>query len=150
MILTYDSRLATPDSRLNMATLLIIDDDSHIRDTLYDLLSGKHECHTADRAEQALEYLGFETYDVVLTDLSMPGVGGIEILRRMTKEHPTTPVIVISGQPDADKEVFLELGAFDFLSKPFLLEDVEDAVMRAIDYRDDMKAGSVTRHGGVH
>ena len=127
-----------------MATLLIIDDDNTIRDTLYDLFSPTHECHTADRAEQALEYLEFETYDVVLTDLSMPGLGGLEVLKRITERMPTTPVIVISGQLDADKEALLTLGAFDFFSKPFLLEEVEDAVRRAIDYRDGMKVGSAS------
>jgi len=47
-----------------MGTLLIVDDDSLIRDTLHELLSETHECHTADRAEQALAYLDLETYDV--------------------------------------------------------------------------------------
>lgn len=133
-----------------MATLLIIDDDSFVRDTLHDLFSGTHECHTADRAEQALEYLEFETYDVVLTDISMPGLGGLEVLKRITERHPTTPVIVISGQPDADSESLLRLGAFDFFPKPFLLEEVEAAVQRAIDYRDEMKAGSAPRHDGAN
>ena len=128
-----------------MATVLIIDDDSNVRDTLNDLLSSAHECHTADRAELALEYLKFETYDVVLTDISMPGLGGLEILKRITERHPTTPVIVISGQVEADKDTYLGLGAFEFFSKPFLLEDIEAAVGRAISYRDDMKAGSGTR-----
>lgn len=131
-----------------MATLLIIDDDNNVRDTLHDLFSDVHECHTADRAEQAIEYLGFETYDVVLTDISMPGLGGLEILKRMTEQHPTTPVIVISGQVDAERDDLLALGAFEFFSKPFLLEEVEDAVQRAIAYRDEMKAGS--RSGGAH
>lgn len=133
-----------------MATLLIIDDDNNVRDTLHDLFSGVHECHTADRAEQAIEYLRFETYDVVLTDISMPGLGGLEILKRMTEHHPTTPVIVISGQVDAERDDLLALGAFDFFSKPFLLEEVEDAVQRAIAYRNEMKAGSGTRSGGAH
>jgi len=133
-----------------VATLLIIDDDNYVRGTLHDLFSVAHECHTADRAEQALEYLEFETYDVVLTDLSMPGLGGLEVLKRITERLPTTPVIVISGQLDADREALLALGAFDFFSKPFLLEEVEDAVQRAIDYREEMKAGSSTRRGGAH
>ena len=76
-----------------MATLLLIDDDTLIRDILYDLLSGAHECHTADRAEQALEYLEIETYDAVLTDIAMPGLGGLEILNRIKERHPNTPVI---------------------------------------------------------
>ena len=129
-----------------MATLLIIDDDSHVRETLHDLFCEVHECHTADRAEQALEYLQFETYDVVLTDISMPGLGGLEVLKRISSQQPTTPVIVISGQPDADNESLRRLGAFDFFPKPFLLEDIEDVVRRAIDYRDGMKAGATTRH----
>ena len=133
-----------------MATLLIIDDDVYVRETLLDLFPGAHECHTADRAEQAIEYLEFETYDVVLTDISMPGLGGLEVLKRITEQHPTTPVIVISGQVDADKDALLTLGAFAFFSKPFQLEEVEDAVQRAIAYREEMKTGSATRQGGAH
>lgn len=132
-----------------MATLLIIDDDSFVRDTLHDLFSGAHECHTADRAEQALEYLELETYDVVLTDISMPGLGGLEVLKRITDRHPTTPVIVISGQLDADKEALLKLGAFDFFPKPFLLEEIENAVQRAIVFRNAMKAGSAPPPDGA-
>ena len=133
-----------------LATLLIIDDDNYVRDTLQDLFSGTHECHTADRAEQALEYLEFENYDVVLTDISMPGLGGLEVLRRITERHTTTPVIVISGQVDAHKDDLLALGAFDFFAKPFLLEEVEAAVKKAIDYRNEMKAGPGNRQSDPH
>ena len=58
-----------------MATLLIVDDDNVVRDTLHEFLSVSHECHTADRAEQALAYLDIETYDAVLTDLTDAGPG---------------------------------------------------------------------------
>jgi DNA-binding NtrC family response regulator len=116
-----------------MATLLIVDDDNNIRETLHDLLKDSHECHTADRAEQALSYLEFETYDVVLTDIAMPGLTGREILKRIQEAHPTTPVIVISGNSEAEaaKEL-LDMGAFAFIAKPFKLEDVESTVVRAI------------------
>ena len=116
-----------------MATLLIVDDDNNIRETLHDLLKDSHECHTADRAEQALSYLEFENYDVVLTDIAMPGLTGREILKRIQQEHPTTPVIVISGNSEAEaaKEL-LDMGAFAFIAKPFKLEDVESTVVRAI------------------
>jgi YesN/AraC family two-component response regulator len=116
-----------------MATLLIVDDDSLVRDTLHELLSASHECHTADRAEQALAYLDVETYDAVLTDISMPGLSGREILNYIQDKHPATPVIVISGMPYGGygHEV-LEMGAFAFFTKPFRLEDIEDAVDRAI------------------
>ena len=116
-----------------MATLLIVDDDTLVRDTLHELLSASHECHTADRAEQALAYLDVETYDAVLTDITMPGLSGREVLNYIQEKHPTTPVIVISGMPDGGygKEV-MEWGAFAFFTKPFQLEDIEDAVERAI------------------
>lgn len=122
-----------------MATLLIVDDDTLIRDTLHDLLSASHECHTADRAEQALAYLEIETYDAVLTDLSMPGLSGRELLNYVQDKHPSTPVIVISGMPEGGygQEV-IDMGAFAFFHKPFKLEEIEDAVDRAIAHHQEL------------
>jgi two-component system response regulator AtoC len=120
-----------------MAIVLIVDDDNLVRDTLHEFLSASHECHTADRAEQALAYLDIETYDAVLTDISMPGLSGRDLLRYIQRKHPSTPVIVMSGMPSAADEIdgkeFLDLGAFAFFTKPFKLEEVEAAVERAIE-----------------
>lgn len=116
-----------------MATLLIVDDDSLIRDTLHELFSETHECHTADRAEQALAYLEVETYDVVLTDIAMPELSGRELLKEIQVKHPATPVIVISGlSNEADARALMNMGAFAYFAKPFKLEDIEEAVDRAI------------------
>jgi len=119
-----------------MATLLIVDDDNFIRDTLREFLSTSHECHTADRAEQALACLDIETYDAVLTDISMPGLSGRELLKYIQAKHSATPVIVISGMPNPNDEVdgkeLLDLGAFAYFTKPFQLEKIEEAVERAI------------------
>jgi DNA-binding NtrC family response regulator len=116
-----------------MATLLIVDDDSLIRDTLHELFSEKHECHTADRAEQALAYLDLETYDVVLTDIAMPELSGRVLLKEIQVKHPATPVIVISGlSNEADARALLDMGAFAYFAKPFKLEEIEEAVDRAI------------------
>jgi len=128
-----------------MATLLIVDDDTLIRDTLHEFLSEKHECHTADRAEQALSYLEVESYDAVITDVSMPGLTGREILIYVQNQHPTTPVIVISGKPDgADGKSLVEMGAFAYFTKPFQLDDIEDAVTRAIAHHQDLTAATST------
>jgi two-component system response regulator PilR (NtrC family) len=118
---------------LRMATVLVLEDDPVIREILDRVLCETYDCHTADRAEQALEYLEIETYDVILTDISMPGLGGVEFLKRIRQDRPTTPVIVISGT--AVEEDLLEMGAFAFFSKPFRLEEIEDAVVRAIANR---------------
>ena len=100
-----------------MATVLIVDDDILVRDTLHALLSLLHECHTADRAEQALAYLDIETYDVVLTDISMPELSGRELLKYIQAQHPATPVIVISGESsEAAAQELIEAGAFAYFA----------------------------------
>jgi DNA-binding NtrC family response regulator len=132
-----------------MAILLIVDDDNTIRETLAELLSGSYECHTADRAEQALAYLEVENYDVVLTDISMPGLSGREILRRVQEKHPATPVIVISG--DSNEKAAAELlamGAFAYLAKPFQLAVVEDTVVRAIARRQEIRTSQRNNSNG--
>jgi DNA-binding NtrC family response regulator len=125
-----------------MATLLIVDDDNLIRDTLREFLSAAHECHTADRAEQALAYLDVETYDAVLTDINMPGLSGRELLRYIHAKHSNTPVIVISGMsPDeGDASEMIAAGAFAYFGKPFNLDEIEQAVDRAISRHQELKA----------
>ncbi|HEX8473384.1 MAG TPA: response regulator [Pyrinomonadaceae bacterium] len=118
-----------------MAALLVVDDDDTIRDTLYDLFADEHLCHAADTAERALSYLDSESYDVVLTDISMPGVSGLELLGYVRQKQPDTPVIIISGIGDRTyAEGLLKIGAFDYLLKPFRLEDVEASVARALEH----------------
>lgn len=119
-----------------MASLLVVDDDEIIRDTLYDLFADTHRCHTAETAEKALGLLDAEFYDVVLTDISMPGLSGLELLGRVRQRYPDTPVIIISGINDQEHaRGLIRLGAFDYLLKPFRLEAVEESVNRAIEYR---------------
>lgn len=116
-----------------MTSLLIVDDDATLRYNLYDLFSENHLCHAAETAEQALMWLKTERYDVILTDISMPGLSGLELLGHVRQEYPNTRVIVISGIADrTHAEGLLKLGAFDYLLKPFRLEDVEASVNRAL------------------
>jgi len=122
-----------------MGTLLIVDDDTNIREVLEELFGHAHECHTADRAEQALTYLELETYDAVITDIAMPGLGGEELLKQVQQRTPSTPVIVISGVADRQAaKKLLEMGAFAFFTKPYELEEVELAVARAIAHRKEL------------
>jgi two-component system response regulator PilR (NtrC family) len=118
-----------------MAAILVVDDDATIRDTLYDLLSEDHLCHVAETAERALGWLAKDVYDVVLTDISMPGLSGVELLGHVRQNQPRTPVIIISGIQDQDHaRGMMRLGAFDYLLKPFKLEDVERSVARALEH----------------
>lgn len=119
-----------------MASLLVVDDDETVRDLLYDLFADEHRCHTADSAEKAMGLMEREFYDVVLTDISMPGLSGLEFLGMVRQFYPETPVIIISGIDDqAHARGLMNLGAFDYLLKPFSLEHVERSVNRAIGYR---------------
>jgi two-component system response regulator PilR (NtrC family) len=118
-----------------MAEILIVDDDEN-RDTLCELLSSEYRCETAETAEHALAKLAAQRFDVVLTDISMPGLSGMDLLVRVNKEYPDTSVIIISGDGDEEQaQKLLELGAFDYLMKPFRLEVVERSVKGALDYR---------------
>lgn len=117
-----------------MPTILIVDDDDAIRGTLYDLLSEKYECNTASMAEEALQYIEVEKYDAILTDIAMPGLTGVELLKRVQDNHGATPVILISGKGcEQDPKELMDLGAFAYLTKPFNLDEIEEVVERAIE-----------------
>jgi DNA-binding NtrC family response regulator len=118
---------------VSIPTILIVDDDAAIRGMLYDLLSEKYECNTASMAEEALQYLEVEKYDAILTDLAMPGLTGIELLKRVQQTDMETPVILISGRgAEQDPEDLIELGAFAYVTKPFNLDEIEEVVERAV------------------
>ena len=126
-----------------MSRILVVDDDDAIRDTLYDLLSEDYVCQTAETAEKAFARLEADVYDVVLTDISMPGLSGLELLGHIRQRFSETPVIVISGIGDREHaQGLIKLGAFDFVLKPFTLEVVEKSVKRAVEYRKRLQEGS--------
>lgn len=123
-----------------MAAILIVDDDDAVRDVLYDLFSEEHLCHVAATAEQALAFIDEQPYDVVLTDISMPGLSGLELLGHLRQARPGTPVIVVSGIGDrTHAEGLTRLGAFDFILKPFRLEEVEQSVARSLEHGSTLK-----------
>jgi DNA-binding NtrC family response regulator len=116
-----------------MASLLIVDDDETIRGTLYELFCDEHLCDAVASVEAALALIEHRTYDVVLTDITLPGLSGVEFLDLLGRHQPGTPVILISGigyEPHAHGAS--TRGAFDYLTKPFHLEDVEASVARAL------------------
>ena len=116
-----------------MAEILVVDDDDIIRETLCELLSEDHTCHAADTAEAALAKLEAQPFDLVLTDVSLPGLSGLDLLNRVVQLYPETPVIVVSGLSDQEQaQSLIGHGACDYLLKPFRLEVVEESVRRAL------------------
>ena len=103
--------------------ILIVDDEKNIRKTLGLVLEGEgYEVASFDRAENRLEYLENEGADLVILDIKLPGMNGIEALRKIRGGPPETkdiPIIVISGHPSLAEAVdAVKMGATDFFEKP--------------------------------
>ena len=114
-----------------MFKILVIDDNAIVRETLQTVFSEKHECHIADSAIEAIQLLAFENYDLVITDVGLPGFNGLEILGYIQRQY-AIPVIVISGHPDLYEAAAVRSGALAFFAKPFRLEELESAVAEAL------------------
>jgi DNA-binding NtrC family response regulator len=122
--------------------VLIIDDDEFMRHACRQALeSGGFNSAAAENGSQALDIIRQESFDVALLDLKMPGMPGMEVLRRLKEESPNTAVIIITGHATIDSVVeAIKSGAFDYLQKPFtpealilLVERAANAVMRALE-----------------
>jgi putative nucleotidyltransferase with HDIG domain len=121
--------------------ILIIDDEPSVLAVLHTLLGASYECKTAASALEALEYLKQETYDLVLSDIMMPGMTGLELLAEINRLSTGTVVILISGNLNIQSAIeAMRRGAFDYVTKPFNLSDVETAVARAIRHHSLLKA----------
>ena len=128
-----------------MSSLLIVEDEVTIREMLFDLLSEEHSCFQTNTAEEALKILESEQINVVLTDISMPGMSGLELLGHTRQRWPSIEVIMISGIRDREYAGGLvRMGAFDYLVKPFDLDDIRRSVARAAEKSEQSLTGQST------
>lgn len=89
--------------------------------------------YTAANVVDAIELLGQGAVDLVITDLNMPGVGGLQLVRYISQHHPGIPVLVVTGYPSVQGAVeVMKLGAVEYITKPFTQEELEKAVQRAL------------------
>ena len=118
-----------------MSKILIVDDEPVIRSTLREILEyEKYEIEEAADAKKALEMLEKQEFKVVLSDIKMPGMNGIEFLDELQKKENDTPVIMITGHGDVDTAVeALKKGAFDFIQKPLDLNRLLISVRNAFE-----------------
>lgn len=115
--------------------LLIVDDEQPVRDLLVEILGLDYECHSADSAETALSMIASTEYSVIISDIDMPGISGIELVPRVHERWPNTVLLMISGNLSIDYAVqAIRVGAFDYITKPFELDFVELSVRRAVDH----------------
>jgi len=105
--------------------ILIVDDEREITEILADLLNDDYECLKAGSAEQALDCLRNGEFELVISDITMPGMSGLEMIPHVKQLSPDTVVVMISGMQTVESAIgALRLGAFDYLMKPFDLRQV--------------------------
>jgi PAS domain S-box-containing protein len=117
-------------------SVLIIDDEDRIRHVCTKLLSTEgYDVDQAENADKGLKLLAGRHFDIILLDLLMPGMSGLEALDHIRAKHPDTVVIVITGYATLDHAVSaMKSGAFDFISKPFSPQDLRLVITKAVEH----------------
>ena len=116
--------------------ILIIDDDDQIRLLLARLLSPEHDCTAVESAERALTLLDESKFDLIISDINLGGITGLELVPAVLQKDSRAVVIMVSGQQTIDYAIeAMRAGAFDYITKPVNIDHVEAAVHRALSHR---------------
>jgi CheY-like chemotaxis protein len=129
----FDEEEESP--RKKIGRILVVDDEEDVREGVKRFLMYEgYEVTTAESGAVALERAGAQAFDVVLTDLRMPGMSGLETLIALKRLRPELPVIVVTGYASAETvSACKREGAFDYVTKPFELPDMLRLIEAAID-----------------
>ena len=115
--------------------ILIVDDEPQLRNLLAELVGTMYQCVQAESAEAALAEIKKTQFAVVISDVNLTGMSGLEMIPLIKARSPQTVVLVISGQQSLDDSIqALRVGAFDYIAKPLELHQVEAAVRRAVEH----------------
>lgn len=122
---------------MNPLRILIVDDEPPIRRFLKTALGAQdYRVEEAGDGETALEFLKRNPVDLVILDLGLPGMDGLEVIQRLREEGSTMPIIILSSRDDeAGKVAALDLGADDYVSKPFGMEELSARIRAAMRHR---------------
>ncbi len=126
--------------------ILVVDDEETVcRSIRKALMRDDYEIDMSLSGEEALKMEGAKDYDVIVVDLMMPGLDGMDLLKSLKAANPEVQVVMITGYPTMKNTLqALQMGAFDFLPKPFLPYDLRNLVARALAARSSDKDGSGT------
>ena len=112
--------------------LLIVDDEIVVQQSCVAIFSEKSDCYdlvTVSSGEEALAMLERDHFDIILTDIKMPGLPGLQLLSTISTKYPDTAIIVITGYATVRTAVeAMKLGAVDFIPKPFTPDEIYNAV----------------------
>ncbi|PYV42568.1 MAG: two-component system response regulator [Acidobacteria bacterium] len=117
--------------------MLIVDDEHFIRDVLTQVVAGEgFESGTAQNAQEAIRKLTETKYEMVLTDIRMPGLDGLQLLQHISSHYPEIAVIMITGVADLDAALqALSTGAYDYVTKPFNVLELRNKIHKALGRR---------------
>jgi len=116
-------------------SILIVDDDGSVRSLLRACLGDTYWCATAGSASEAMRLLQSGSFNLVLSDITMPGTSGLELCRHIQQTCPRTVVVMISAMTEIEYAIkAMRQGAFDYIAKPFDISNVMLAVERALRY----------------
>jgi len=127
--------MALIEDRAYQPRILVIDDEQRIREGCFKILT-RENClvELAESGERGLEMLAENYYDIILTDLMMPGIGGMEVIAEVREQHLDTVVIVITGFATLEHSIeAMKKGAFDFIPKPFTPEQLRVVAGKAVE-----------------
>ncbi len=117
-----------------LPTVLIVDDERHTREGLQQVLEDQYDIYLAENADQAFTLMESETFDLVLTDLRMPGKSGLKVIDKALALKNRPPVIMMTAYGNVPSAVeAMKRGAYDFLTKPVNLEKLEILAKRALE-----------------
>jgi DNA-binding NtrC family response regulator len=118
------------------ASILIIDDEAVVRESLRDSLKDTHNITTAETGEQALELVKKQDFDVLIVDIRLPGKSGLDVVKEVRDINPYIKSIVITAFPSIELSVqAMKLGAVDFVVKPVRVDDLEKLISENLRVR---------------
>ena len=116
--------------------ILIVDDDEQIRLLFVRLLTARNDCTAVESAESALKLLDENRFDLIISDINMAGITGLELVPTILQKDADAVVIMVSGQQTIDYAIeAMRAGAFDYITKPVHIDHIEAAVRRALSHR---------------
>lgn len=125
-------------SKLRQMKILLIDDDEWIRDSLGFYFEGEGcQLLALETAEEGIEALKKQNYDIIVTDYRLPGMDGLEFLKRIQDSHPQAIKILITAY--GSEEVVskaMRIGIHDFIDKPFTAKTIEESLSKLIEKRE--------------
>ena len=117
------------------AKILVVDDDSNVRKVLFDLLKKeKYYVEVASDAEEALEKIKVTAFDLIISDIKMPGIGGFKLLEKIRTMNVDSAMLFITGYGSVDSAIeAIKLGVVDYIEKPFDIRKFKNLVSQILD-----------------